>query len=138
MRNAILLSILLLSVASCASHPPSVALGGKVFQVELARSPSEHALGLMYRKSLDQDRGMLFIFDEDAPRSFWMKNTLIPLDMVFIAGDGRIVSIERDVMPCRSDPCPSVIGGPARYVLEVAANQSVDVREGDLAVISVS
>ncbi len=76
----------------------------------------------MYRQKLAADRGMLFVFSSEGVHKFWMKNTLIPLDMLWIAGDGRIIHIEHDVPPCKGDPCPSYgPDTPARYVLEVNA-----------------
>lgn len=69
------------------------------FQVELARSPAQQAQGLMYRRTLAEDAGMLFLYETARPAVMWMKNTLIPLDMLFIARDGRIVSIVERTVP---------------------------------------
>jgi len=95
------------------------------FLVEIADDSSERSKGLMGRESLDPDKGMLFIFDQESKHSFWMKNTLIPLDMIWINTDKEVVHMERNVQPCQVDPCPSY--GPdkeARYVLEINAGQS--------------
>ncbi|WP_119678418.1 DUF192 domain-containing protein [Indioceanicola profundi] len=67
--------------------------GSHDFEVEIARTHAEQARGLMYRESLAEDAGMLFLYDEPQPLSFWMKNTLIPLDIIFIGRDGRILNI---------------------------------------------
>ena len=79
----------------------------------------------MYRESLPEDSGMLFVFGDEAVRSFWMKNTLIPLDMIFIDSNRRIVHIEENTQPCESDPC-SIYSSqlPAMYVIEVNAGFS--------------
>ncbi len=90
------------------------------FKVEIAQTPAEHTQGLMYRESLPEDSGMLFIFDRDSSRSFWMKNTLLPLDIIFINSSFHVVSIAERVQPCTANPCqtyPSL--APAMFVVEV-------------------
>ena len=88
--------------------------------VEIADEPNERNQGLMFRENLEWDRGMFFVFDDERILSFWMKNTLIPLDMLFIDADFRIVDIKENVPPCKDDPCPSYSSEhPAKYVLEV-------------------
>lgn len=93
--------------------------GVHVFAVELASTPQEQATGLMFRRELPEGRGMLFDFHRDQPTSFWMKNTYIPLDMIFIRGDGRILRIAENTVPLSETLVPS--GGPVRAVLEVIA-----------------
>jgi uncharacterized membrane protein (UPF0127 family) len=90
-----------------------------VIRCEVARTEAERARGLMYRQELGVDRGMFFIFDKQEVQSFWMKNTLIPLDMVFIDQDLRVVGIIENAMP-RTETARRVTS-PARYVLEVNA-----------------
>jgi uncharacterized protein len=93
---------------------------GRSVTAELALTEAQRARGLMYRETILPDQGMLFVFEEEAARSFWMKNTLVPLDMLWLDRDRRIIHIERDVPPCKSDPCPSYgPGKPALYVLEL-------------------
>jgi uncharacterized membrane protein (UPF0127 family) len=87
-------------------------------QVEIADDTSEQARGLMYRTALAQDRGMLFVFSGEKQRSFWMKNTLIPLSIAYIDSEGRIVDIQ-DMKPLDDDPPHYVSTEPARYALEV-------------------
>jgi len=102
-----------------------VCFNNYCFFVEMADDSSERSRGLMERESLDSDKGMLFIFDQESRHSFWMKNTLIPLDMIWINSNKEVVHIEKNVPPCQVDPCPSY--GPdkdARYVLEISAGQS--------------
>ena len=73
--------------------------GERQFSVELALTPDEHAQGLMYRREMADDAGMLFIFDDNRPRHFWMRNTFIPLDIIFIQANGRIVNIVENAEP---------------------------------------
>ncbi len=88
--------------------------------VEVADEQGELRKGLMYRQSLPENQGMLFVFKRTDVLRFWMKNTLIPLDMIFISPDFRIVNITRNAQPCKSDPCNIYSSGaPARYVVEV-------------------
>jgi uncharacterized protein len=101
------------------------------FSVELANNDAERERGLMFRKSLPEGQGMLFDFKRDSPVSFWMHNTYISLDMLFIASDGRIVHIVENAKPQSDDLIPS--GGPVRAVLEVIAGtaQKLGIASGD-------
>jgi hypothetical protein len=95
------------------------------FLVEIADDSLERSRGLMERENLDLDKGMLFIFDQELRYSFWMKNTLIPLDMIWINSNKEVVYIEKNVQPCQADSCPSYGSDKeARYVLEINAGQS--------------
>ncbi len=102
--------------------------------VELAISEEEKTNGLKKRETLDKDKGMLFVFDGRSSQKFWMKDTVIPLDMLWLDYDGKIVYIEHAASPCEKDPCP-VFGPNARasYVLEINAAQAAehDMRVGD-------
>ncbi|MEB3179053.1 MAG: DUF192 domain-containing protein [Nostocaceae cyanobacterium] len=84
--------------------------------LEVARTPEQQAMGLMYRESLPDKRGMLFEFPSPQPVSFWMKNTLIPLDMVFLRA-GVVQFIQVSAPPCTADPCPSY--GPSTQIDQV-------------------
>jgi uncharacterized membrane protein (UPF0127 family) len=101
------------------------------FTVEVASSPDQQERGLMFRQSLDGDRGMIFPYDPPQEVAFWMKNTLIPLDIVFIAPDGKIARITRGE-PMDITPLPS--GVPISSVLEIRGGRAAElgIREGDL------
>lgn len=125
-----------LVLAGCASGGVQVELKGQRFTVEVADEHEERAQGLMYRESMPDDRGMLFIFEEDAPQAFWMKNTFIPLDIMYFDGERRFVSAHYRVPTCKygGDRCPNYpSAGDARYVLELNAGvgAALDLRAGD-------
>ena len=103
-------------------------IGKKVIQLEVAKTPQEQEIGLMGRTSLADDRGMLFIFNPARPTQFWMKNTLINLDMVFLY-KGVVKSIAANVPPCTSDPC-ATYGSPRDaidQVIELRGGRSTDL-----------
>ncbi len=91
--------------------------GAHVFKIEIAASEATREKGLMYRRFMPADRGMLFEFDHEAPVFFWMKNTYIPLDMIFIARDGSVTRVADDAEPLSEAIVPS--GGPCVAVLEL-------------------
>lgn len=127
---------LLLALGACrGEEPPArIRLGGEVFAVELAEEDAERERGLMFREQLGPREGMLFVWEDEAPRAFWMKNTLIPLDILHFDGERRLVDLHLEVPPCRSERCPSYVGiRPARYVLEVPAGtaEALGLRLGD-------
>jgi len=96
-----------------------------VVHVEVAADDPTRSQGLMFRDQLAPDRGMIFLFPKSGDYPFWMKNTLIPLDMIWIDDQKRIVHVAQNVQPCKADPCPSIPpGAPASYVLEVAAGMA--------------
>jgi hypothetical protein len=96
--------------------------GVHIFSVEVVDNDADRAKGLMYRKELPEGRGMLFDFHRDQEVSFWMQNTYIPLDMIFIRGDGQILRIEENTEPLSTRMIPS--RGPVRAVLEVIGGTS--------------
>ena len=110
--------------ASAATIPVTIAAAGKahVFNVEVARTDEEQDRGLMFRTSLPADGGMIFPFQKPRIGSFWMKNTLIPLDMIFIRADGSIDRIAENTIPESLEPVVS--GGEVAAVLELAGGTS--------------
>ncbi len=102
--------------------------GRYVYDVEVAVTKEQQARGLMWRPVLGPNKGMIFILETERNLSFWMRNTLIPLDMVFIDNAGKLVSIQRDATPLSKVPLPS--GGPARIVLEIDG--------GDAAILNIN
>jgi uncharacterized protein len=113
------------------------ASGKHRFDVELAVTPQEMAQGLMFRRSLAADAGMLFVYDVPQRASFWMKNTLIPLDMLFIAPDGKIINIHERAVPQSLEPIPSA--GPVKAVLELNGGTAsrLGIKPGDRAISAI-
>ncbi len=120
---ALMLAALMLATG-CQASGPWVEVGGQRYSVEIADDDAERARGLMFRDELGAEAGMLFLFPREAPRAFWMRNTRIPLDIVYIDEERRIVAWSLDTPPCRTRRCPNYPSGvPARYVLEVNAGE---------------
>jgi len=116
------------------------AKGNFVIDVEIADTKEERTKGLMYRDSMNDNHGMFFVFDNEEKLSFWMKNTLIPLDMIFFDSNYRVVHVQKNARPCKADPCevfPSI--KPAKYVLEVKAGTSdrLEIKEGDTVQVNI-
>lgn len=137
MRRAPLLptaaALLAFALGACASGP-SVELAGHRFDIEIAADDAARARGLMFRDSMPDDHAMLFTFDDMRPRAFWMKNTYIPLDILFFDQDYKLVSMQQHLPPCRQDPCtlyPST--APAQYALELNSGmaEKLGVKPGD-------
>jgi uncharacterized protein len=118
-------------VASAARTVPlTIKSAGKVhkFAVEVARSEAEQERGLMFRDHLSPNGGMIFPMNPPRPASFWMKNTLIPLDMIFIRADGSIARVAAETVPYSLEPVSS--GEPVAAVLEIAGG-----RAGELGIV---
>jgi uncharacterized membrane protein (UPF0127 family) len=104
------------------TSPRVIFPDGFAVQVEVAADDPTREQGLMFRDRMAEDRGMIFLFPASGVYPFWMKNTIIALDMIWIDDARRVVSVAHDVPPCKADPCPSYPpAGAARYVLETAA-----------------
>ena len=91
----------------------------EIFRMEVVATNSDRMRGLMFRKSLAANAGMIFLFHEEREHSFWMKNTLIPLDMVFVSSAWKVVGALENVLPLTEDP--RTVGIPSQYVLEFSA-----------------
>ena len=135
LAGAMAAALAVLSACSNAASGPVVtvhsAKGDAEVTVELARTREQQARGLMYRTELAEGSGMLFVFDDETERSFWMSNTPISLDILYIRSDATVVSIAANTTPYSEKKIPS--RGPARYVLEVPAGWSErhGVKPGD-------
>lgn len=118
--------VVALLLSGCASGGEWVEIGGERFKVEIADNDTERARGLMFRDELADGNGMLFIHDEQAPQAYWMKNTRIPLDILYFDNARKLVSQQRNVPPCSAgDACPSYPSDePARFVLELNAGEA--------------
>ena len=125
MRQArpIFLLVFLAAFSSVACQAePKVAIATKsgrevVFQVEIADTPAKREMGLQYRRELASDHGMIFLFAAESPQTFWMKNTPIPLDMVFINREHKIVGVVEQAVPFSLDS--RSVGVPSQFVLEI-------------------
>jgi len=123
-----------LTSAACDDGTPKVVVHGDKgparVRVELALTAPDQARGLMWRDRLESDAGMLFVFDRVRERTFWMKNTPLPLDIIYVDGDGNVVSVAEHTTPYSTASIPS--HGGAKYVLEVNAGFARDhgVRPG--------
>jgi len=101
------------------------------FKVEIADDEAERTKGLMFRETLLADHGMLFLFPDEAERSFWMRNTILPLDIIYVSKTGQVVSIQKNAIPYDKTPLPSY--GEAAAVLEINGGLSdqLGIRPGD-------
>lgn len=154
--KSIILALAALSLAACAQPAPEPAAAAAIaeqapaaapevyeplqvvtsggvrnFRVRIADDDAERERGLMFVSVMPDDEGMLFDFDAPAMRSFWMKNTLIPLDIIFIGANGRIINIAENTTPYSLDPVPST--APATAVLEIGGGLSAElgIKPGD-------
>lgn len=125
---ALLCLVLFAPVAACSdeSHVTvHTQKGDFTFAIETADTPATRQKGLMFRQSLAPDAGMMFDFGDEQQVAFWMQNTLIPLDMLFISADGTIRNIHVNARPLDPTAIPS--DGPVRFVLEIAGGRSVEI-----------
>ncbi|PBJ81489.1 ACR family protein [Lysobacteraceae bacterium NML93-0399] len=127
---------------ACASGGDWVELAGHRYQVEVAATDEARARGLMFRDTLADGHGMLFIHDNEAPQAYWMKNTRIALDILYFDEARTLVSQQRDVPPCSGgNRCPSYPSdAPARYVLELNAGEArrIGLKDGETLTFSPS
>jgi len=134
-RNAAPAPATTVTTTADAAAPRIILPDHSAVIVEVASDDPTREQGLMYRDHMAEDRGMIFLFPQAGDYPFWMKNTLIPLDMIWIDADHRIVHIAHDVPPCKADPCPNYPpNAKASSVLELAAGVAAKphLRDGDV------
>lgn len=126
LRQTLLATLLFgLPFFAAAQLQPWVKLKGQHIAVELAEDDATRMRGLMFREHMDPNHGMLFVFEHETPQAFWMKNTKIPLDMLFFDHAGKLVALHERVPPCTADPCPAYpSNAPALYVLELNGGEA--------------
>ncbi len=138
---SLLLLLMVLVAAMGIRSMSAVEVGfksGARVAVEVVKEPAELSLGLMFRRSLAEDRGMLLAYGFDGHHAIWMKNMYFPLDILWLDSDLRVVNIVEDAPPCSAEPCVVYMPKkPGRYVLEVRADfvEKNEVNEGDQVVI---
>lgn len=140
MKKMIFFFLFLLLSFHVFSQEKKVCFNEQCFLVKVADTQETRRVGLMGQTSLLENEGMFFVFEEEGLHSFWMKNTLLALDMIWIDAQGIIVDIKTDVMPCQKDPC--AVYSPqqkAKYVLEIPAGSSKrdDIKIGEKVFISI-
>ena len=130
-----------LMLSGCAiAGGPWVELGGQRYEVEIADDDAERAQGLMFRDELASGTGMLFIHDREEPQAYWMKNTKIPLDILYFDNARTLVAQQRDVPPCSAgNACPPYpSNAPARYVVELNAGEAAKLKLQNGAKLTLS
>ena len=133
---------LLVSALGCSTpKQSSVRFEKHRFLVELATTPDQRARGMMFRQNMDEDKGMLFIFDEEEVQPFWMKNTYIYLDIIWIDRSRKVVFISRNTPPCTEEPYHSINPGKkAMYVLELRGGTAdkIGLDVGDELILDIN
>lgn len=122
--RALTIAALFTSSAVLAAQPTAshVMISGHRISVEIASTDAAREHGLMNRTHLSSGHGMLFVYPDAQPRYFWMKDTLIPLDILFFDAQRRLINVSTDTPSCKADPCPTYAStAPAQYVLELNA-----------------
>ncbi len=123
--------------AASPENPKQIRIGDQSFNVEVKKTEQERATGMMFRNTINDDEGMWFVFPTEDKHGFWMKNTLVPLDIIWVSEDLEVVAIKRNARPCitpENNPnlCTMHIPRiPAKYVLEVKANSFLG-KTGDI------
>ncbi len=131
-----LLAVPLLSLAGCsrAADGPTVELKGRTYTVEIADELHEQARGLMFRRELAPDHGMLFVYEAAERQAYWMRNCHIPLDIMYFDAAGRFINAHYNAPPCNAAQCPSYpSSAPAKYVLELGGGvgKALGIEPGD-------
>ncbi len=134
-KRAILILFLFVNIYSSEMRFIKLFIHDFEFNVEVAETEEQKMKGLMFRKSIPKDYGMIFIYEDEDFRAMWMKNTLIPLDLVFLNAEREVVQIIPDVPPCKNDPCETYPSKKkAKFVLELNAGMSkrMKLKSGDI------
>jgi len=134
MKKIIILLLLLLGILFPDPKWVPLYIGSDKFNVEIADTGEKRLRGLMFRKHIPENSGMLFVFDREEIQGIWMKNTLISLDLIFMDENRQVINIISNVPPCKTQPCPVYrSAGPAKYVLELRGERlkSLDLNVGD-------
>jgi uncharacterized membrane protein (UPF0127 family) len=136
----LLVALIFFMIPQPKKSDSTVCFEGSCINAELATTTKERNIGLMNRTSLPENMGMLFIFDKEGIYKFWMKNTLIPLDMIWFDENGKIIYIEKNARPCNAPSCP--LFGPessSKYTLEVNGGYTErhKINVGDKASINI-
>ena len=132
------LLLLVLLLAGCPNDQAWVEVKGERFKVAVADDDASRARGLMFVDELGDDEGMVFLFRREAPRAFWMKNTRIPLDIIYLDQSWAVVDIIENAKPCRTQRCPAYPSQrPAQYVLELngGLSEQLGLRVGDAIIV---
>jgi uncharacterized membrane protein (UPF0127 family) len=120
--------------AVSAADMARISVGPATFQVEMAQTDDERGRGLMFRREMPADQGMLFV-QPSGPAMFWMKNTYIPLDLLYFDGDGRLLQIQASAPPCTTPHCPIFASAAdnVRYILEINGGEAArrGIQPGD-------
>lgn len=128
------LAFIILILFIMKNDSDKVCINGDCFIVEVVDTPQSREVGLMHREQLGKNKGMFFVFENEGNYPFWMKNTLIPLDMIWIDSSGKVVDI-KEADPCEADPCQVYYHvGSAKYVLEINKGLSAElgINVGDI------
>ncbi len=132
-KRVIVLAVLFWALA-CVFSASQIKLiplyiGSEKFTVEIADTNEKWLTGMMHREFIPDDFGMLFVSDSDQYRSFWMKNCLVRLDIIFLDSNKQIINMHLNVPPCKSEPCAGYPSRrPARYVLELRGNRARELK----------
>ncbi len=130
----IIILVVIAVIALIYKPQAKVCFENNCFKVELAKTPQERERGLMFRQKLDLDKGMLFIFEEEGDYPFWMKDTLIPLDIIWLNKNKEIVFMTKNTEPCKADLCPAINPETkAQYILELNGGVAdrINIKLGD-------
>jgi len=135
MKKIILFILLAIIISGCSNNIKQICFEKNCFKVETAKTQQERETGLMNITYLNEDKGMLFIFDEEGIYSFWMKNTLIPLDIIWIDSSNKVVFIKESASLC-TNKCETISPNKkAKYVLEVNSGlvKKLNIKIGNIA-----